>query len=83
MVWLRQRREATLNGRPLCRNHSYDMAARRLEEFRALLKQVEPAGAERNAILKFLSEVINHDDFTQRNRCDEEKALMARAAGWH
>jgi hypothetical protein len=51
--------EATLDGRPLCRNHFYDIAARRLEEYRARLQLVEPAGLARNAILKFLSEVIN------------------------
>jgi hypothetical protein len=51
--------ETTLDGRPLCRNHFYDMAAKRLEEHRARLKQSEPAGATRIAILKLLSEVIN------------------------
>jgi hypothetical protein len=51
--------EASVDGRRVCRNHFYDIAARRLEEHRARLKQVDPTGADRNAILKFLSEVIN------------------------
>jgi hypothetical protein len=51
--------EATLDGRPLCRNHFHDMAARRLEEDRASLQRMEPAGPARSAILKFLSEVVN------------------------
>jgi hypothetical protein len=51
--------EATLDQRPLCRIHLYDMAAKRVEEHRARLKQSEPIGATRIAILKFLSEVIN------------------------
>jgi hypothetical protein len=51
--------EATLDGRPLCRNHFYDLAAKRLKEHRGRLKQSEPAGATRIAILKFLSEVVN------------------------
>jgi PilZ domain len=51
--------EATLDGRRLCRNHFYDIAARLLENHRARLLQVEPAGPARIATLKFVSEVIN------------------------
>jgi len=51
--------EATLDGRPLCRNHFYDMAARRLDEYRPRLQRIDPAGADRITIPKFLSEVIN------------------------
>ena len=51
--------EATLDGRPLCRNHFYDIAAKRLEEHRARLQRIDPSGADRITIPKFLSEVIN------------------------
>lgn len=51
--------EATLDGLQLCRSHFYDIATKRLEEYRARLQQVDPAGADRSAILKFLSEVIS------------------------
>ncbi len=51
--------EATLDARPLCRNHFYDTAARRLEEYRARLQRIDPAGTDRITIPKFLSEVIN------------------------
>ncbi len=51
--------EATLDGRQLCRNHFYDMARRGLAECRARLQRIEPAGADRLATSKFLSEVIS------------------------
>lgn len=51
--------ETTLDGRPLCRNHFYDVAVNRLGEYRAALQQMEPAGPGRNSVLKFLSEVVN------------------------
>jgi hypothetical protein len=51
--------ETTLDGRPLCRNHFYDIAAKLLENHRAGLQQSEPAGPARNALLKSLSEVVN------------------------
>ena len=51
--------EAQLDGRPLCRSHFYDIAARRLEEYRERLQRLDPAGADRVAILEFLSEVIS------------------------
>lgn len=50
--------EMTLDGRPLCRNHFYDIAARRLEEHRARLQSIEPAGADRTAMTNSLSEII-------------------------
>src|SRR5216684_2022967 len=51
--------EATLDARPLCRNHFYALAAKRLEEYRTRLQRIDPTGADRIAIPKFLSEVIN------------------------
>jgi hypothetical protein len=51
--------EATLDGRALCRNHFYDMAGRRLAEYRAQLQRTEPAWADRIGVTKFLSEIIN------------------------
>jgi hypothetical protein len=51
--------EATLDGRPLCRGHCYDIAARNLEEHRARLERIGPLGADRIATVKFLSELIN------------------------
>jgi len=53
------RAEAKLDGRRLCRKHFYDLAAKRLEEYRTNLKRIAPAGAERTAISQFLSEVIS------------------------
>jgi hypothetical protein len=47
--------EATLDGRGLCRIHFYEKAAKNLDEYRARLQQIEPAGTDRTAILKFLS----------------------------
>jgi len=51
--------EATLDGRGFCRIHFYDKAAKSLDEYRARLQQIEPAGTDRTAILKFLSELIS------------------------
>lgn len=53
--------EATLDGRRLCRNHFYDIAAKRLEEYRAQLQrtQFELVGTDRTAIPQFLSELIS------------------------
>jgi hypothetical protein len=51
--------EATLDGLQLCRSHFYDIATIRVEEYRARVQQVEPAGADRSAILKFLSDAIS------------------------
>jgi len=51
--------EATLDGRALCRNHFYDLAGRRLVEYRVQLRRTEPAGADRIGVTKFLSEIIN------------------------
>lgn len=51
--------EATLDGLPLCRSHFYDTATNRLEKYRARLQPVELAGADRGAILKFLSDVVS------------------------
>ena len=51
--------EATLDNRPLCRSHFYDMAVKRIDEYRAGLQQIDSAGGDRTAILKFLSEVIS------------------------
>jgi hypothetical protein len=53
------KQEATLDGLQLFRSHFYDIAAKRLEEDRARVQRVEPAGADRSAILKFLSDVIS------------------------
>jgi hypothetical protein len=50
--------EATLDGHRLCRNHFYDIAAKRLEECRVRLPRIEPAGADHTPTLKFLSELI-------------------------
>jgi hypothetical protein len=51
--------EATLDGRALCRNHFYDMAGRGLAECREQLQRIDPAGADRIAVTKILSEVIS------------------------
>ncbi len=48
-----------MDGRPLCRNHFYDIAARRLEEHRAHLCQGDPVGADRIRILNFVSELLS------------------------
>jgi len=51
--------EAKLDGRLLCRNHFYDIAAKRVGEHRESLQRIEPTGEPRTAILKFLSELIS------------------------
>jgi hypothetical protein len=51
--------EAALDGYRLCRNHFYQRATKRLEEYRAGLRQVSPGMADHNATLKFISEVIS------------------------
>jgi hypothetical protein len=51
--------EASVDGRRLCRNHFYDIAARCLDEHRARLCEGDPVGAHRTRILKFVSELIN------------------------
>ena len=51
--------QTTLDGRAFCRDHFYDMAAKRIEEYRARLQHIDQAGADRIAIPKFLSEVIS------------------------
>jgi hypothetical protein len=47
-----------LDGRRLCRKHFYDLAAKRVEEYRSGLKRIAPTGAERTATSQFLSELI-------------------------
>jgi hypothetical protein len=51
--------EATLDGRSLCRDHFYHVAARGVEEHRARLQRIEPTGADRIELLKFMSELIS------------------------
>ncbi len=50
---------AGLDGYRLCRNHFYERAAKRLEEYRAGLRQIAPGIADHAATLKFISEVIS------------------------
>jgi len=51
--------EATLDGCQLCRNHFYDRAAKRLDEYRARLRRITPGRADHTSTLKFLSELIS------------------------
>jgi hypothetical protein len=51
--------EVTLDGRPLCRNHFYEIASRRLQEHPARLQRIDLAGANRTAITNSLSEIIS------------------------
>lgn len=51
--------EAALDGYRLCRNHFYQRAVKRLEEYRAGLRQVAAGMADHTAALKFISEVIS------------------------
>jgi len=51
--------EAALDGYRLCRNHFHQRATKRLEEYRAGLRQVAPGIADHTATLKFISEVIS------------------------
>jgi len=50
--------EATLDGRLWCRTHFLDTAAKRFKEYDARLHQGEPTQAERDAITKFLLELM-------------------------
>jgi hypothetical protein len=50
--------EATLDGISLCRNHFYDKAVKRLEEYRGRLQTIEAAGGDRSEVPKFLSGLI-------------------------
>ena len=50
--------ETALEGCPLCRNHFYDLASRRLEEHRERLQRIAPEQADCDAISKFLNELI-------------------------
>ena len=47
-----------MGGRPLCRSHFYDVAARQLEEHRGLLQRTAPEGTDCIAISRFLTELI-------------------------
>jgi hypothetical protein len=49
--------EATLDELSLCRNHFYDRAMRRIEEYRGRLQTIEAAG-DRNEVPEFLSQII-------------------------
>jgi len=51
--------EARLDRRPLCQVHFYDIASKRVGEYRARLSKGDPAGADRTRILSFVSEVIS------------------------
>ena len=51
--------EATLDGRSLCHNHFYEVAMKRMEEYRARVSQVDPPPADRIAIAKMLSDIIS------------------------
>jgi hypothetical protein len=49
--------EATLDAVSLCRNHFYDRAVKRIEEYRGRLQTIEASGA-RNEVPEFLSQII-------------------------
>ena len=51
--------EGKVDGRWLCRKHFYNLAMRRLEEYRRGLKRATSLAAERTAISQFLSELIS------------------------
>lgn len=51
--------EVTLDGCGLCRNHFYDTAAKRLEEYRARLRRTAPGTEDHTPTLKFISEIIS------------------------
>jgi len=51
--------EVTLESRALCRNHFYEAAVMRLEEFRMRLQSASPVGKERIAFSQFLTELIS------------------------
>ena len=48
-----------MDDRPLCRDHFYQMATKRLVEHRERLQQTSPEGTERIAISRFLTELIS------------------------
>jgi hypothetical protein len=50
--------EATLDELSLCRNHFYDRAMKRIEEYRGRLQTLEAAGGGRNEVPEFLSQII-------------------------
>jgi PilZ domain len=51
--------EVTLGERPLCRNHFYEIAAKRLQEHPARLQRIDLTGGNRIAITNSLSEIIS------------------------
>lgn len=51
--------EASLDGGSFCRNHFYDKALKRLDEYRARVRQNDPAAADRAAMGKTLSNIIS------------------------
>ena len=50
--------ETTLNARPLCRLHFYEVGTKRLEDYQSLFRIADPQGAERTNVATFLSEMI-------------------------
>lgn len=50
--------DATLETRPLCRKHFYDIASRRLSDYRERFARADPVGRDRVAASAFLSELI-------------------------
>jgi len=50
--------EATLDELSLCRNHFYERALKRIEEYRGRLQTIEAAGTGRNEAPEFLSQII-------------------------
>lgn len=50
--------DATLEARPLCRKHFYDIASRRLSDYRERFARADPVGRDRVAASAFLSELI-------------------------
>jgi len=50
--------EATLDRRPLCRIHFYEIASKRIAEHRDRLSKGDPVGANRAKMLGFVSELI-------------------------
>lgn len=50
--------EATLETRPLCRKHFYDIASRRLADYRERFAGADPVGRDRVAASAFLSDLI-------------------------
>jgi hypothetical protein len=50
--------EATLDARPLCRRHFYDIAARRLADYHERFAGADPVGRDRVAASAFLSDLI-------------------------